>query len=376
MKHLHQILIAFLLPLCIISCDKDANSEMDKDIILQVSENTVWQTTGSGIQAEYMLIKEETDTEWQKLPLNNIKGFEYEHGHRYELKVRIIIAAPSQDVSNCTYQLLEIISDIIPEDPTPDEWPDEAKFKLRMTQLKPFMDLDTPIAAPFDFLSFRILDNKEEYSFPEFPEYLHYYDSIVMTSPIMPDTYRIYENNAENTSSSFTSQWGSYFFEKNDFQICLKGYKDNKVKYETSITQVMRERDFLGIDWENGSITIANPKTERIYCVLDTRYEFLLTSTQLCNDIPYVKINVAPSNNLSDADNLKREKDGLEWLLKKQIGSATTISADEFKTLPEDSDIIATYENKSTRVAILHFTGNDLCAENYFVIAEPKSYIK
>lgn len=121
-----------------------------------------------------------------------------------------------------------------------------------------------------------------------------------MTSPVLPDTYRIFWKNAEDTAQSFTAQWGSYFFEKSDFQICLKGYKDNEVKYETSIRQIMRERDFLGIDWENGGIVLANPRTEGIYCVLDTRYEFLLTNTQLRNGTPYVEIKTVPANNLSE----------------------------------------------------------------------------
>ena len=41
-----------------------------------------------------------------------------------------------------------------------------------MTQLLPFMNLDTQMPAPFDYLLFRIIDINEEYSFPLQPEYL------------------------------------------------------------------------------------------------------------------------------------------------------------------------------------------------------------
>ena len=84
------------------------------------------------------------------------------------------------------------------------------------------MDLNIPLAAPFDFLTFRILNHRGEYSFP-----------------VTPD---------------------SLFYEKTDFLLCLKGYKDGKLIYECSITQVMRERDFLGVDWENGGFVLATPR--------------------------------------------------------------------------------------------------------------------
>ena len=161
--------------------------------------------------------------------------------------------------------------------------------------LNSFMNLDTPLAAPFDLLTFRIFDYQDEYIPLGYPEFLQYYDSIVMSTPVMPNTYCVYQKKTDegSTSEKFTSQWSSYFFEKNDFPIILKGYKDGDVKYAFQMKQIMRERDFLGIDWKNGGITLANPQSHVVYCVLDTRYEFLLTDTQLRNNIPFVKIKVA-----------------------------------------------------------------------------------
>lgn len=376
-KNLSFVLLA-ALSLILVGCDNDDTSgDTYADIIMQVSENVVYKPVwGSDAPVEHMLVKEPSDTEWQPLVMGSIEGFEYVQGHAYELKVRkTTLANPPQDGMNCTYRLLEVISDTQPDTPVaPEEWPEEAKFKLKMVQLKPFMDLDTPLAAPFDFLTFRIFDNKDEYTPFGYPEFLQYYDSIVVSSPVMPDTYCVYRKKTSegSTSEEFMSQWSSYFFEKNDFQIVLKGYKDGEVKYESKIEQVMRERDFLGIDWTKGGVTLANPQTNAIYCVLDTRYEFLLTDTQQRNNTSFVKIGVTNNINFTDAENLKRQEDGLRWLLIKYLGDKTAETIDNFKTLPEDASIVETYGNVATRAALIHVKGDDLHEECYYIIAEPK----
>lgn len=361
-----------------VGCDNDDTpGDTYADIIMQVSETTVYDPVwGSDTPMEHMLVKEQSDAEWQPLLMGSIEGFEYEQGHAYELKVRkTTLANPPQNGTNCTYRLLEIISDTQPETPVvPEEWPEKAKFKLKMVQLQPFMDLNTPLAAPFDFLTFRILDHQDEFTPLGYPEFLQYYDSIVMASPVMPETYCVYQKKTDGSSTSeeFTSQWSSYFFEKNDFPIILKGYKDGGVKYMSQIKQIMRERDFLGIDWKNGSIALANPQTHVIYCVLDTRYEFLLTDTQLRNNTPFVKIKVAFTPDLTDTENLKRQEDGLRWLLEKHLGYKTFETTADFKTLLEDASIVETYSNETTRAALLHFKDNDFHEECYYIIAEPK----
>ncbi|MDO4160957.1 MAG: DUF4377 domain-containing protein [Prevotellaceae bacterium] len=371
-------MLIILTGILCVSCDNDdASGDTYADITMQVSETTVWESIwGSDTPTEHMLVKEQSATEWQRLPIGSIEGFENVQGHAYELKVRkTILANPPQDGTNCTYRLLEIISDTQRETPdTPEDWPEEARFKLKMVQLKPFMDLDTPLAAPFDMLIFRIFDYKDEYTPVGYPEFVHYYDSIMMTTPTMPDTYYVYQKKTDESGAyeEFTSQWSSYFFEKNDLTITLKGYKDGVVKYESKIEQPMRERDFLGIDWENGSITLANPQTNAVYCVLDTRYEFLLTDTQQRNNTPFTEIKVAASPDITDAEYLQRQVDGLCWLLTKHLGNKTAYTAADFKTLPEDASIVETYGNGTTRAALLHFKGNDLREEYYCIIAEPK----
>lgn len=101
---------------------------------MQVSETTVWKPIwGSDTPVEHMLVKEQSATEWQRFPIGSIEEFEYVQGHAYELKVRkTTLANPPQDGSNCTYRLLEVISDTQPDTPaTPEELPEEANLNLR-----------------------------------------------------------------------------------------------------------------------------------------------------------------------------------------------------------------------------------------------------
>lgn len=368
------------LSFVLLSCDnKEPLEDTYVNILLQVSETTVWEPIWGGSDAqtvEHMLVKEPSETEWQKLVMGCIEGFEYKHGHAYELEVcKTILANPPADGSKYSYKLIKVISDTPPAT-QPNELPEDAKFKLKMVQLTPFMDLDTPLPAPFDLLTFRILNHKDEYVFPDNPEFLQYYDSIVVSSPAMPNTYRVYQKEAEESGSieKYTAQWSSHFFEKGDFQICIKGYKGKEAIYEYSINQTMRERDFLGVDWKNGSVTLANPKTNCIYCLLDSSYEFLLTDTQEQNKTPYIKIQVANSSNLTESEYLKKQETGLKWLLKKYLGEqpAQNTNTSEFKTLPENADIVEVYKNDTTQAALIHYDSDDLYTEYYYIIAEPR----
>lgn len=370
-KYIKTALLA-LLSIAWVSCDNEELTDKVETIKMYVSAETgTYKPWGSDIPVECMLVKEESESDYSHLAFGSIKGFDYVHGHEYELEVRkTTFINPPSDGPNIAYTLLKIIRDIPAVTPEPEDLPEEAKFKLKMVQLMPFMNLDTPLAAPFDFMVFRILNYKDEFSFPDTPEFLQYYDLIEMSSPNLPDTYCVYED--KGTSDGFTSQWGSYFYEKMDFPISLKGYKDGKLIYEYSVHQVMRERDFLGIDWKNGGVTLANPKTVCVYNILDTRYEFLLTDTQMSNDTPYVRIAVASPDEITDADYLKLQEEGLKWLMKKHLGEKTSLTASDFKTLPEGADIVETYENVTTRVAILHQHADDLHEECYYAIAEPK----
>ena len=85
-----------------------------------------------------------------------------------------------------------------------------------------------------------------------------------------------------------------------------------------------------------------------------------------------MKIKVAFASDLTDAENLKRQENGLRWLLEKHLGYKTFETIADFKTLPEDASIVETYGNETTRAALLHFKDNDFHEECYYIIAEPK----
>lgn len=367
-----------VLSLLFVGCDdNDTIDYAHVDIIIQVSETTVREPIEGGVQEmEYMLVKEPSDVEWKKLAMGSIEGFEYVHGHAYELKVRRTCPlSTSAYGTDCTYKLIEVISDTLVTAQQPDELPEEAKFKLKMGQLEPFMHMDTPMPAPFDLLTFKLVDYQDEYNFLYGNAvFLQYYDSIVVSSPVMPDTYRVFQQSCDENGcgSRYIPQWSSYFFEKSDFQLCLKGYKGGKVIYEYSMEQMMQERDFLCVDWTCGIYAMANPLTACIYCVLDSRYEFLLTDTQMRNGTYYVKIRVAPGSELVQSEYLKKQEQGLKWLLDKFLARQPIPNAADFKTLPEDADIVAVYGNSTTRAALIHHDDIDNYKEYYYVIAEQK----
>lgn len=197
-KYIKTALLA-LISMIWVGCDKDEITDKVEKIKMYVSAETgTYIPWGSETPVECMLVKEEGELEYSHLAFGSIKGFDYVHGHEYELEVRkITLANPPADGSNITYTLLKIISDIPPITPKPEKLPEEAKFKLKMVQLTPFMNLDTPLAAPFDFLKFRILNYKDEYTFPVIPDFLKYYDLIEMSSPfyliliVFTDTVRM-----------------------------------------------------------------------------------------------------------------------------------------------------------------------------------------
>lgn len=367
-----------VLSLLFVGCDdNDTIDYAHVDIIIQVSETTVREPIEGGVQEmEYMLVKEPSDVEWKKLAMGSIEGFEYVHGHAYELKVRRTCPlSTSAYGTDCTYKLIEVISDTLVTAQQPDELPEEAKFKLKMGQLEPFMHMDTPMPAPFDLLTFKLVDYQDEYNFLYGNAvFLQYYDSIVVSSPVMPDTYRVFQQSCDENGcgSRYIPQWSSYFFEKSDFQLCLKGYKGGKVIYEYSMEQMMQERDFLCVDWTCGIYAMANPLTACIYCVLDSRYEFLLTDTQMRNGTYYVKIRVAPGSELVQSEYVKKQEQGLKWLLDKYLARQPIPNVADFKTLPEDAEVVDVYGNSTTRAALIHNDDIDIYKEYYYVIAEQK----
>ena len=62
-----------------------------------------------------------------------------------------------------------------------------------------------------------------------------------------------------------------------------------------------------------------------------------------------IKIQVSNSSHLADAEYLKAQEEGLKWLLGKHLGEKSSLTASDFKTLPEGADVVETYENNELK---------------------------
>lgn len=113
MKNLSGILLLFLCTFSVISCDKEADfKDKVKVITIYVSgETSTYTPSGSKEPIECMLVKEDGESEYSKLPMRSINAFSYEKGHEYVLKVeKTIPGNPSADAAP-HYRLIEIIED-------------------------------------------------------------------------------------------------------------------------------------------------------------------------------------------------------------------------------------------------------------------------
>jgi hypothetical protein len=84
------------------------NSAMPYEETLFVG-STLAECVGVGPQT-CMLVRNSPDQEWTYF-YDGIKGFEYETGFEYELRVKVTpIANPDADASSLEYELIEIVS--------------------------------------------------------------------------------------------------------------------------------------------------------------------------------------------------------------------------------------------------------------------------
>lgn len=261
--------------------------------------------------------------------------------------------------------------------PDPEELPDKYKFKLIKAGLMPFMNDDFTVPAPFDNIIYRITDYYDCYQPFGFPEFTQHYDSIVWCADGFPNTVRIYERYNSSTSSEehFNGQWNTHFFKSGEIKNYLKGYRDGKVVYSTSLTTYLYERDFLCYDWVEGSFAIANPSNHGIYCLLNTKYEFNAFDTQEMDGTRYGHIGVRNLYGLSGDSQYSYMQDALIKLMADNIGQPQ--SADGklvfFKCLPADGfEAIKYWENNTTRILLLHQLPADDVREKYYLHFESK----
>ena len=121
-----RIAFAMLAAFALASCSSDDDSEKDitKEINMSVSAEpgVMYDLFDSMREHPIECMRVMTEDEpgrWQNLYFSDIKGFTYERGHEYELRVkRTILANPPQDASNRTYELVRIVADRKVEDMT------------------------------------------------------------------------------------------------------------------------------------------------------------------------------------------------------------------------------------------------------------------
>lgn len=270
-----------------------------------------------------------------------------------------------------------VINEEGPTDPQPEGLPEEAKFKMIMSEYTPFMKIESPLPAPLDLITFRITDINGEYSPIDIPEFTHYYDSIVWSADDFPHTFKVAENkvSAESTETHITTQWSSHFFKSGTVKSHLKGYRDGKVEYETSHRITLYDRDFLGLEW--GAINLQKPTNLTAYCLLDRNYEYKLYDIVAKGYNPYSRFVPVNHKLLPDADFLPTTKKAVMILMENSIGTGENANGKEslFKCLPEKGVVAERYwENETTRMLMLHRLPDEegLAEESYYLHIEPK----
>ena len=109
-----MMLAAFSLTSC--SSDDD-DKDITKEIIMNVSAEPgvmydLFDSMGEHPIECMQVMTEDEPGQWLNLYFSEVKGFTYERGHEYVLRVnRTILANPPQDASNRTYELVRILAD-------------------------------------------------------------------------------------------------------------------------------------------------------------------------------------------------------------------------------------------------------------------------
>lgn len=127
-----KYIMLFLLPLIGLmttGCSNDEPKDNVKELSMTVSSVTgvMYDLFDSNMKhlIECMLVMtEDSPGTWSQLSFEAIKGFTYERGHEYELRVkRTIMAKPPMDASERYYELVRIVSDrlvVEPDEPVDD----------------------------------------------------------------------------------------------------------------------------------------------------------------------------------------------------------------------------------------------------------------
>ena len=119
---LWRIAFVMLAAFSLASCSSDDDKDITKEIIMNVSAEPgvmydLFDSMGEHPIECMQVMTEDEPGQWQYLYFSEVKGFTYERGHEYVLRVkRTILANPPQDASNRTYELVRILADKKVED--------------------------------------------------------------------------------------------------------------------------------------------------------------------------------------------------------------------------------------------------------------------
>ena len=111
------VMCTALLSLASCSSDDDNAKDIVNEINMSVSAEPgvmydLFDSMGEHPIECMRVMTEDEPGRWQNLYFSEIKGFIYERGHEYELRVmRTILANPLQDASDRTYELVRILAD-------------------------------------------------------------------------------------------------------------------------------------------------------------------------------------------------------------------------------------------------------------------------
>ena len=118
-----RIIFMMLAAFSLASCSSDDDDkDITKEIIMNVSAEPgvmydLFDSMGEHPIECMQVMTEDEPGQWQNLYFSEVKGFTYERGHEYVLRVkRTILANPPQDASNRTYELVRILADKKVED--------------------------------------------------------------------------------------------------------------------------------------------------------------------------------------------------------------------------------------------------------------------
>ena len=122
-KKIWGLALIIVAALSVASCSSDDDDkDITKEIIMNVSAEPgimydLFDSMGEHPIECMQVMTEDEPGQWQNLYFSAIKGFTYERGHEYVLRVkRTILANPPQDASNRTYKLVRILADKKVED--------------------------------------------------------------------------------------------------------------------------------------------------------------------------------------------------------------------------------------------------------------------